>query len=113
MNKQYIDACENFKWLQEELGGGRGDQCKCEIKKEKGKHCMLWWAVPRLDTLIELLGDRFISLEHFMKGDKEGRETLCWYCAAFTDKHFIMSCYEEAETPELACITALKKVEGE
>jgi len=103
MNKQYIDACENFKWLQEELGGGRGDQCKCEIKKEKGKHCMLWWAVPRLDTLIELLGEDFISLQLRLgwEGEKE------WHC--LSNVKGVVVC-NVADTPELACLMALKKV---
>lgn len=138
MDIQYIEECKNFKWLQENWKPERGDVVlidegkwvedwivtrKAEIRggwyiktpegfelckelnflKEKGVY------LPRLSTLIELLGDRFRQLwrnhkfewlcEYWVWDRKIAADVAVWtpsFC-----------------TPKLACLRALKKVKGE
>ena len=57
---------------------------------------------PSLKTLIELLGDRFIELNFTMSAD----DKKIWHIKTSTGDSF-------GETPELACLMALKKIKGE
>ena len=133
--KQYIEECKNFKWLQEQWKPKSGDKVilfdEVQILVRESSVDGYWQVttpeggskiytqddfykekciyLPRLSTLIELLGDRFRQLWRNHKF-----EWLCEYwvwdrkIAADVAVWTPFFC-----TPKLACLRALKKVKGE
>jgi len=96
--EEYIKECKNFKWLQENVRV----QCRhCEYKYYYPDYDPDT-KLPRLDTLIELMGRAFHELQRI--GDT-------WYCLYLTEESEIAT--ETGKTPQLACLAALKKIKGE
>ena len=91
MNDKYIAECKNFKWLQgQRFAGGTPFDFD-------------GFYYPRLSTLIELLGEDFVCLELEIgwEGEKE------WACLSSIKGVAVRNV---ADTPELACLMALKKI---
>lgn len=123
MNEKYVEECKKFKWLQTYWHdrGWQFDDVVIQYPNTKGervyiinKHvggycdmCSDVW-LPRLSQLIELMGDGFIALAYDtikIKG-KVCRDWRCYY----NDPEYKEWVF--AETPELACLMALKKIHG-
>ena len=100
MNEKYVEECKNFRWLQENGDKIVGIEQEPELIYDEITGEDIY--CPRLDTLIELLGDGFIELNFTMSAD--GKKI--WHVKTPKGDSF-------GETPELACLFALKKIKGE
>ena len=89
MNKEYINECKEFKWLQKN-GYFKCGHCEFLAGYKKMKD----YYAPRLDTLIEMLG-----IEEFKD------VVMCWLSGEIP--------IENSDDLQLACLRALAKVKGE
>ena len=105
LNDTYVSECKKFKWLQEKFKNDDNDICgECDIELGEDWERDVYFT-PRLDILIELMGDRFLTLSL-----DYGRKWSCWTREECKDLETLPDESFEADTPELACIYALKKI---
>lgn len=128
MDKDYVSACASFKWLQEQWKPRSGDMIfmfdEAQVLVRETSVDGYWQVttpeggsklftaddfikeksiyLPRLDTLIELMGDSFMELRRIRKD--------LFLCYFFDGEE---ECSEEGETHKLVCLAALKKIKEE
>ena len=118
VNKEYIEECKSFKWLQENWKPKAGDNYFDTIHKkasfwewsemktsewEEAKFMGVLIFLPLLTQIIEIMGRKFLTLRW-----QRGASTKEWICEIMRGDGGILTF--DASTPELACLRALKEI---